>query len=134
MLDPPGQFQAWLSTDADSPSSLFVHSAVPYVDLELMPIASDWGDLIDGMIQGGIYKTETGMLPPESTCLPGFRVAWTSTSPTGAKSAPGIDCDGWTATTDKGSVGQLSFTSQEWTEALANLDCTCLASLYCFER
>lgn len=133
-LDPPGLFRAWISTDAESPATRFVRSEVPYVDLDLMPIATDWDDLTDGMIEGGIYKTETGVLPPESICQPGFRVAWTSTDPFGSKPIPGTDCTGWTATNDKGAIGQLSFKSQDWTEALANLNCTCLASLYCFEQ
>lgn len=130
----PGRFQAWISTDTDSPAKRFVHSTVPYVDLDLMPIADNWDDLVDGAIDLGIYKTELGPLPPESACLPGFRVAWTATTTVGAASGPGSNCDGWTSIDNEGRVGQLGYMTPDWTDASASLDCTCAASLYCFER
>ena len=133
MLDPPGLFRAWISSGADSPAASFVRSEVPYVDLDGVQIAADWNDLTDGMLDEGIYKTETGNLPPESTCAPTYRVAWTNTSAEGQSLASELDCEGWSSTSTQGSSGRLGYPTLLWTDA-AVLSCTCLASLYCVEQ
>lgn len=133
MLDPPGIFRAWISTAADSPAATFVHSKVPYVDLDGVELAADWTDLTDGMLAEGIYKTETGALPPESTCSPTYRVAWTNTNTMGQRLGLETDCSGWTSTSAQGSSGRLGYSTPTWTDAAA-LDCTCSASLYCVEQ
>lgn len=134
LLDPPGVFRAWISAGADSPATTFVRSTVPYVDLDMTPIAANWDELTDGMLASGIARTETGAAVPESACLQGFSVAWTSTTTAGAKANPGADCNGWTSTASQGDVGQVGFATEDWTEAQAALSCTCLASLYCVEQ
>ena len=85
------------------------------------------------MLANGIFKTETGALPPESTCLPTFRVAWTNTDILGEEPNLGTDCGGWEDPLQVGKTGRLGYPASTWTDS-ATLDCTCLASLYCVEQ
>ena len=133
VLDRPGLFRAWISSGTDSPATNFVRSKVPYVDLDGQQIAADWNDLTDGMLADGIYKTETGDVPPESTCSPTYRVAWTNTSTEGQSLGSELDCAGWMTTSAQGGSGRLGYATPTWTNA-EGLSCTCLASLYCVEQ
>lgn len=132
-LPRPGIFRAWISSGADSPASNFVHSQVPYKDLDGAEIAANWDDLIDGQLKNGISKTETGVFPPESECLPAFRVVWTHTDAAGQNPNLGADCGGWLDSGGMGKVGRLGYTNGGWTDD-ATLACTCLGSLYCVEQ
>lgn len=133
VLDPPGLFRAWISSGANSPAASFVRSEVPYVDLDGIQIAADWDDLTDGMLAEGIYKTETGSLPPESACLPTFRVVWTNTDVFGEEPNLGTDCGSWNDLLQMGKTGRLGNPASTWTDS-STLDCSCLASLYCVEQ
>jgi hypothetical protein len=62
-----GTYKAWLSNGSASPASRFVRSIYPYVRVDGVMIASNWDDLVDGVLNNPINKTETGVPPTSQT-------------------------------------------------------------------
>lgn len=127
----PGTYRAWLSDDAQSPSTRFSQSSGPYHLLNGVVVASSWSDLTDGTLAAPITLAETGATFDD----PGFR-AWTNTLVTGAAGgAFNENCEGWTSAINgpHGDEGQVTATSDNWTE-FGSGTCNNLFHLYCFQQ
>ncbi len=126
-------FKAWLSDAANSPSTTFVQSALPYVRVDGVIVANNWADLTDGTLQAPIYRDEAGAQPPPTDPFP-FNDAWTGTDPDGTGVAE--HCVAWTSG-DFINIGQLGDysleTDPQWT-GLALAGCSTSARLYCFQQ
>lgn len=125
-----GSWQAWISQFQDGVSDRFTPSDVPYLMLDGTPIADDWDDLTDGMIQHAIDLDEHMMTSPSP------RTVWTATQFSGA-GLDGTDCNGWTDDTEGSASVGTSFakiTSGNWTIG-GERQCTDTdVHLYCFEK
>ncbi len=125
-----GSFKAWLSTSGGTPLSRFTQSTVPYVLTNGVQIASNWADLVDGVIDNPINVSATGQ-----TIASGF--AWTNTTSAGsAKFAnPSLSCSGFTQAfaSDPGPVGINVGTLQAWTDH-STRTCNLSSHLMCFQQ
>lgn len=130
----PGLYKAWLSTTTISPTDTFVHSSVPYRQINGDEVATDWSDLISGTLNGGIFVSELGGLPGAGThnCIPEEgRPVWTNTDNNG-KNYP-KDCNGWTGV-GFAAAGLAGAVTGNWSTN-CELDCQIhTAALYCFEQ
>jgi hypothetical protein len=130
----PGVYKAWLSTTAVSPIETFVHSLVPYRQIDDVEIAADWPDLLSGTLNNGIFVSEVGGPPGAGVhdCVPDTaRPVWTNTDNNGKKYDK--DCDGWTGSGTAYS-GQAGAIASDWTTH-CEIDCVLnTAALYCFEQ
>ncbi|MFN8662453.1 MAG: hypothetical protein U0075_11215 [Thermomicrobiales bacterium] len=127
----PGTYRAWLSDDAQSPSTRFSQSSGPYQLLDGVTIASSWADLTDGTLAAPITVAENGATFED----PGLR-AWTNTLATGG--GGGVlnkNCAGWTtnANGSDGDEGQVTATNDNWTD-FASGTCNNQFHLYCFQQ
>jgi hypothetical protein len=127
----PGTYRAWLSDDAQSPSTRFSRSGGSYQLLNGATIANKWADLTDGSLAAPITLAENGATFDD----PGFR-AWTNTLANGT--GGGVldeNCVGWTtgANGSDGDEGQVTATSDNWTD-FASGTCNNLFHLYCFQQ
>ena len=103
-----GTFFAWLSDSTSSPATDFVKSAVPYVRLDGVMVASSWDDLTDGTILAPIEVNELGGRPNVDPSLGGLtiKVVWTGTDFDGTSSLQATrNCLNWT--TAQGDLNQL---------------------------
>ena len=61
-----GTFRAWLSDDAESPSTRFTQSTDPYWLVDGTVVADSWADLIHGSIAHAIDLDEAGEAGPDA--------------------------------------------------------------------
>ncbi|MFN8663138.1 MAG: hypothetical protein U0075_14720 [Thermomicrobiales bacterium] len=131
----PGTYAAWLSIGDgpnESPASgRFRHSGQPYTRLDGVTIADDWADLISGSLDAPLNVSETG-----TAAGPGTTV-WTNTRADGTTGGddPGADCLDWSTMSGiPGNVGDIGYSSAQWTERSSNVLCWVLSRLYCFQQ
>lgn len=127
----PGTYRAWLSDDAQSPSTRFSQSTGPYQLLNGATVATSWADLTDGTLATPITLAENGATFDDL----GLR-AWTNTLANGT--GGGVlneNCAGWTtgANGSDGDEGQVAATNDNWTD-FASGTCNNLFHLYCFQQ
>lgn len=131
----PGVYKAWLSVATESPIERFVHSDVPYKQVNGVEIASGWSDLTDGEVEAGIVVSELN--GPAGTgihsCMPVEIPVWTGTAAPGSMIVGDYHCNDWTATLGQGFSGRAGSTDSQWTQSCIT---TCLdqAALYCVEQ
>jgi cysteine-rich repeat protein len=130
----PGVYKAWLGTVNASPAESFIHSPVPYRQVDGVEVATDWSDLISGTLNNGIFVSELGGPPGAGmhNCIPeATRPVWTNTNSNGKNNDK--DCAGWTGV-GTGYSGQAGAITGNWA-AHCELDCQQhTAALYCFEQ
>jgi hypothetical protein len=120
-----GKFRAWLSDGAIEARSR-IDAKGPYVRTDGEPVAADLGDLLAATLENPLSINEYGS--PITVDL----VAWTGTSPSGARIAP--SCSSWTRNQvlDYGVAGATDSTASRWTDD-QNRSCSTLRRLYCFQ-
>jgi hypothetical protein len=120
----PGTFRAWLSTNAVSAGSRFVHSTGPYRLVTGTTIADDWSDLTDATLAAAIDRTEIGTQVPS--------LVWTGTDASGQTT--GSTCVDWTSSSSASiaRIGSAAATDSGWTST-NNDSCTNSYRLYCFQ-
>lgn len=130
----PGMYKAWLSVAGESPAESFVHSPVPYRQVDGVEIAKDWEDLTDGQLAAPLVVSEfngpagTGI----HSCAPVVITVWTGTGVSGSAIAGNYFCDGWNGT-GEGFSGSAESTDSDWTQACI-AKCADQAALYCVEQ
>lgn len=127
----PGTYRAWLSDDAQSPSTRFSQSSGPYALLNGVTIATSWTDLTDGTLAAPITLAENG-----ATFDGLAQRAWTNTLANGTGGGTlDENCAGWTtgANGSDGDEGQVAATSDNWTD-FASGTCNNEFHLYCFQQ
>lgn len=134
-----GTWKAWLSSGGTSPSTSFTQSSSNYTLIDGTVIASNWADLIDGILTNPINKDEYGNIPPaanssQSSCNDGIKsMVWTWTMTNGTPQ-PGSNCSGWTTASGGGDgAGSSTASGTSWTYYCAS-QCTDELRLYCFEQ
>ncbi|PCC67740.1 Myxococcus cysteine-rich repeat-containing protein [Nannocystis exedens] len=127
-----GRFMAWLSTDSQAAGDRLEHSERPYKRIDGMPLADDWVDLVDGMLDNAIDRSEkNGKVGVGAGC--GVCSVWTATSPQGAYF--GDDCGDWNvALVELAGVGECTVPDARWTAGCAGKQCSLMAHLYCVEQ
>lgn len=132
----PGTYLAWLSSPGGSPVARFVHSSVPYRQVNGIDVADDWDDLVDGMLISGIVVSEDdgpagkGVHSCPSSDAP---IVWTNTKETGAEIVGDWHCGEWTGAPGTGVAGRPGSINSSWTQD-CTADCQDQAALYCFEQ
>lgn len=128
VLEPPGNFKAWLSDQTSSPWDRFdIAFSEVYQRLDgVQVVIGGWPDLTDGAIAKAISVDEFGAQVQVST------YAWTSTEIDGSELMP--TCDDWTNSQSGvfGIVGSVIATDSTWTSADL-LPCSAKMRLYCVE-
>jgi hypothetical protein len=121
-----GTWLAWIADSKFSPATDFDQSAEPYVLLDGTLIASDWADLIDGMLAHPIDMNEL-----HATI--GSRETWTGVYLDGTASSD--NCLEWTSNVpaDLGTNGVSSVGDYGWSDIYLQF-CDRWVSLYCFEQ
>ncbi len=125
-----GNWLAWLSDAATSPSTRFTQNTIPYVTLDGTVIANNWTQLTSGTLQNAIMHDQNGVAVAAS-------YVWTGTNANGTAvtSISTNDCNNWTSGTSgySGAVGYLQYPNSEWTSD-GSYVCTNTARLYCFQQ
>lgn len=123
-----GSFQAYIRDAETTLVSRLEQATVPYVRLDGVRIADDWGDLIDGSLQAPLYADEQREHHMEL-----FDRAWTGLQPEGVPWES--DCGGWTSTIDaEGAAGDVPSILPFWqANGLPHL-CSSELRLYCIEQ
>jgi hypothetical protein len=157
----PGNYRAWLSTQAEAPETRFSRTG-PWHLLEADGalgelVASDWDELSGGLLRHAIDRTEVGALAPPTPLAPSGGPAIAVHSATFSNgefegkynanpSDPGLDCDDWTGDPPNAlrTFGDATSTNADWTidagwiagaaTAPPASACTLFARLYCFEQ
>jgi hypothetical protein len=93
-----GDWKAWISSAASSPSTRFVRSTVPYRLVDGTPVAASWDALVSGTLAHPIDRDEHGLLTLNAE-------VWTSTKLDGKVEIGGF------AATPMGPDGCAGFTS-----------------------
>ena len=119
-----GTFKAWLASGSESPASNFTQANVPYVRFDGVIVANDWADLVDGTVDAGLNRTESGATVNS--------VTWTGTLNSGAVHP--LRCNDWTSAdvATLGIVGDVGLLNA-WAFAF-NRTCDTLYPLYCFQQ
>lgn len=137
-----GTYRAWLSDQTGSPSTRFTRSAVPYVRVDGVVVASSFADLVDGTLAAPIFKTETdqvGVSPVGCSSGETNRV-FTNTRQDGTLADPNLSCSNWTSDSGNSLWGLLTDSGSAWTEACNAISatitdqCGVAVPLYCFEQ
>ncbi len=139
-----GQYKAWISTSASSPSTRFTQSDVPYVLLTGEAVSYSYPFLVAGKMLHPINVDEH-MMVYDGGCIPtyepcGWTAVWTQTradgtwedSGTSTSCASFTDADGST-----GHIGSYQSTDSTWTSgtgAGAPPLCSTTFPIYCFEQ
>ena len=137
-----GAFKAFLSDNYTSAADRLTHSTLPYTLVTGTPIAANWQDLVDGMIENPLNVTATG------ATVSGY--VWTGSDDDGTKATyyagayPSgylldLTCDNWTLETSsfhylgaRGNTGDPG----NWIDWWQNdgSPCTSRLGLYCIEQ
>jgi hypothetical protein len=120
-----GTYRAWLSSFQTSANARLIHSASPYQRVDGMIIASNWTDLVDGILTAPINVNEFGVTVNVNV--------WTGTS--SAASSTAADCSSWlsTASPTGGTIGNSGTIAASWSQN-TNGGCNLLRALYCFQQ
>jgi hypothetical protein len=127
----PGAYKAWLSDDAQSPTTRFVQSPGPYLRVDGVTVADNWADLTDGTLDAAITVAETGAVFDALNLR-----SWTHTLANGtAGGVLNANCNNWTSANNgvNGDEGQVAATSDNWTD-FASGTCNNNFRLYCFQQ
>lgn len=132
-----GTYMAWLSTDAQSPSTRFTQSTGPYQRVDGATVAADWSALTSGTLEKAIDLTATGEQNVNE-----FVWTFTHIDGTPARDTDGDDCNGWITDAQEGtgSVGISSGLDSIWTlfdpddPPACDGEVTGLPRLYCFQQ
>ncbi len=123
-----GTFQAWIADGTTSPSTRTGQlTTVEFISTTGQTIAPNWVGLVDGSIDVGIDKDESG-----ATVALGVR-AWTNVDALGGGSLGSDHCSGWTSTSGSGRTGIVGNSTSFWTNNLSTFACSGTAHLYCIE-
>ncbi len=126
-----GTWMAWLSDDTVGPADRFITKGGnrPYVLLNMMKIADDWADLVDGSLDTQLNRTEM------NTAGAGSNSVWTNTGVDGHPSSTMNTCVKWTDGTGSpnGNYGERNQSDMRWTNKGAN-SCSNTFHIYCFEQ
>lgn len=123
-------WQAWLSSNTQSPSTRnFWQGEYRLVD-NISVVANSWTDLTDGFLSHSINMTEAGITIGSAT-----EYAWTGTTTSGDKSAFSNVCSNWESTANnfQGDVGKILAGNSYWTY-YGTSGCVLRYHLYCFEQ
>ena len=130
-LENAQSFRAWLSDESGAPTTRFLQSRGRYVLLDGREVASNWDDLVDGMLWTTIDVTEV------AEQIPGSAV-WSNTGIDGSLAEDPADCEDWTSSSGshEGRQGAFVFNDAGWTDVdMFNPGpCNDVAFLYCFEQ
>ncbi len=135
----PGVYLAWLSDGAKTPAARFVKGTVPYVLTTGIPVANNWKDLTDGLLNHAIDTTESqGGAPigPANTCGGGTKpTVWTNSLADG-KTWGADACGNWNSTAGVARLGHAKATNVTWTKFCEGqaASCSWQAALYCVEQ
>lgn len=133
----PGTYAAWISTTLENARDRVTRFMGPYELLDGTQIATSFGQLLDGTLEGPIDITEAGTdLQSNGTpsCAGGLGV-WTNTAEQGT--AIDLDCNGFvSASSSASNAGNASAASAAWTDDpdCRGLPCGVENALYCFEQ
>lgn len=131
-----GSWKAWISDTTTSVESRFVHSSGQYKLLNDQVIANNWADLVDGVINYPINRTEVNSQVAGQ--------AWTNTRNDGTINNDNhnpddlsvFNCNNWTNNSfvQTGRIGYVD-NANNWSE-FANVEqyCGTKIRLYCFEQ
>src|SRR5690606_24810944 len=136
----PGTYMAWVSTNEanGSPATRFTQSPTPYVKVDGVKVADNWADLIDGVLDSAIDKTELGGAPPigDTSCNGGgSATVWSATNTNGTFIDVGIDynCTNWTSNELIPSLwGLATDPNSAWTNWCSGGICSWVSPIYCF--
>jgi cysteine-rich repeat protein len=131
----PGTYMAWLSTGAESPSTRFTQSTVPYLVPDGNKVADDWADLTDGSLDFAVGRTETGVNSVATAIMCGGsnRLARTGTTEFGT---PGPStCADYSSSLvdDLGLIGRSASNESFWSNC-GEVGCDVLLPIYCFQQ
>ncbi|HRI08007.1 MAG TPA: DUF4215 domain-containing protein, partial [Nannocystaceae bacterium] len=123
-----GTWKAWVSKNDTSPGGNFTKSAKPYYRLDLVKVADDWNDLVDGSLDATISVDESG-----AAVMSGTSGVWTGTKTDASPTY--TDCFGWTSSNyvNWGTIGRRNETNGNWTDD-ENVHCSDDRRLYCVEQ
>lgn len=136
----PGNYLAWLSDSANSPSTTFTRSDVPYTLVDGTRIADDWTDLTTNDFVHAIDLDENGAPAPSTSTFCEFVTDWvhTGTHRDGTSNGAENNCADWTSALGAGAWGRYSQTDANWSLSCVrggvNANCSSRAALYCFEQ
>jgi hypothetical protein len=124
-----GQWMAWVSDDASSPSSRFDQATYAYRRLDGTVVAADWTSLTSGTLAAGVELDENGQ-----PVAGGTSEVWTATNTDGTLSADG--CNSFTSGSSSAPtvvVGVSGNTDGTWTDVYLQF-CDRSDHVYCFEQ
>jgi len=129
-----GQFLAWLGDAQAWPASRMSKADVPYLRTDFVPVAKNWADLTDGILQAPLDKMENAMQAPNP---PGFCNGVQPVHSNIVKDgtpydAPG-DCGDWTTDVGMTRAGQLGAVNSAWTDGCM-MGCVNKAPIYCVQQ
>ena len=130
-----GTYMAWLSTDADSPSTRFTQSTVPYMLPDNNKVADDWADLTDGTLSFAVARTETGANSVDTSemCGGSVRLARTGTNEFGTQGASICVDFSSSLANNSSTIGRSASTMSQWSNC-GELGCDVLLPIYCFQQ
>jgi hypothetical protein len=118
------RFRAWLSDEVSSPLTRFTTAQGRYVRPDGLVIASEWGQVSDGLINA----PRLNALGEDEYDLE----VWTATLPNGAWEGSG-SCGQWTSDAAVAAGGTADKVGLAWTFAAVS-NCRELRALYCVEQ
>jgi hypothetical protein len=124
----PGTYLPWLSGGGyGSPNTAFSPSTTPYELVDGTKVADNYADLIDGTLDAGISRSESGTSPIN---IPVF----TGTLDDGTEDVPNT-CTGWLTSSSASffASGFSGFADNKWSKA-GTVSCAATGRLYCFQQ
>jgi len=121
------RYKAWLSTSTVQPADRLYHARGPYVRLDGLQVAADWGALTSGTLEHSINVDENGETVEAAV--------WTGTTVAGTRIPNTQHCSDWEYgdSDQSGWAGDSTATDALWTHGVET-DCGALVRLYCFEQ
>ena len=124
-----GKYRAWLAmADGSAPASRFENKSTrPYRLVDGTRVAADFASL------GKTLEAPIGLTEQRTAIA--FAYVWTAAERNGTSIADGGDCAGWTSSDAavNGGAGESDDVVEEWTK-YADIACSTMARLYCFEQ
>ena len=130
-----GTFKAWMSDDSTAARDRLTHSTGRYVRSDNQVIADDWSDLVDGLLDIEINRTENNGAAPNTTASCGTtNSVWTGSYASGGSAAS--SCGNWNTADVSGLNGLFgnANSTDEWSFTCTTTGCAADRSVYCVEQ
>lgn len=129
-----GSWKAWLSDGGTSAASRLEHETMPYKLLNGNTIASNWADLVDGLLLNPLSITELGTARANPSGSLESSGVWTNTNNLGGLTATNSNCQNWSSGQGlQGGYGTWSSLNY-WTNSGFAYACNVQFPIYCFEQ